>query len=356
MNPLTANEQHDHHLRKQAALISVLVGFGMLGMKTTAYLLTNSAAILSDAMESIVHVFATSIALYSIIVSSRPADESHPYGHGKVEFFSAGLEGGLIIVAAFAIIYAAVRDLILGRALVDLDTGMLLTLAAALVNLLLGWFLIKRGKATDSLTLVADGKHVLTDSYTSFGVVAGLGLVYMTGLTILDPLVAIAVAINILFSGYKLMRVSVGGLMDEVDRPTLKRINEIVHRLRTSEWINMHHLRIMRSGRLHHLDFHLIVPFYWSVEKSHAFQGEIVKKVVSEMNNNATVLTHLDPCFESYCFSCSVEPCPERRSPFVRQAEWTISSMVGRPPFIDDGDETDGIGLQTENNSKGIAS
>ncbi len=352
---MTANEQHDHHLRKQAALISVLVGFGMLGMKTTAYLLTHSTAILSDALESIVHVFATSIALYSIIVSSRPADESHPYGHGKVEFFSAGLEGGLIIVAAFAIIYAAVRDMIFGRELVDLDTGMLLTLGASIVNLLLGWFLIKRGKATDSLTLIADGKHVLTDSYTSFGVVAGLGLVYATGVTILDPLVAMAVAINILFSGYKLMRVSVGGLMDEADRPTLERINAIVNRLRTSEWINMHHLRTMRSGRLHHLDFHLIVPFYWSVERSHAFQGEVVRKIASEMNNNATVLIHLDPCIESYCSSCRVEPCPERQSQFVRQPEWTISSMIGDPPFISEGDERDTQMYITEDNLKGIA-
>ncbi|MEO8169081.1 MAG: cation diffusion facilitator family transporter, partial [bacterium] len=146
---MITSEQQDHRLRKQAALISVLVGFGMLGMKTTAYFLTHSAAILSDAMESVVHVFATSIALYSIIVSSRPADESHPYGHGKVEFFSAGLEGGLIIVAAFAIMYAAVRDLIFGRELVDLDTGMLIILVASVVNLLLGWFLIKRGTATD---------------------------------------------------------------------------------------------------------------------------------------------------------------------------------------------------------------
>ncbi len=326
----------------------MLVGFGMLGIKTTAYLLTHSAAIFSDALESIVHVFATSIALYSIIVSSRPADESHPYGHGKVEFFSAGLEGGLIVVAAFAIIYAAVRDMIFGRELVDLDTGMLLILAASIVNLLLGWFLIKRGKATDSLTLVADGKHVLTDSYTSFGVVAGLGLVYLTGYTILDPLVAIAVAINILVSGYKLMRVSVGGLMDEADRPTLERINEIVHRFRTREWINMHHLRIMRSGRLHHLDFHLIVPFYWSVEKSHAFQGEIVREIGAAMNNNATILIHLDPCIEAYCPSCNVEPCPERQARFIHQPEWTIMSIVGDPPFISDGDERDGIVQATQ--------
>lgn len=339
------NDHRHHQLRKQAAMISVAVGFGMLGLKTTAYLLTHSAAILSDALESVVHVFATSIALYSIVVSSRPADESHPYGHGKVEFFSAGLEGGLIVVAALAILYAAIRDLLFGRDLVDLDTGMLLTLAASIVNLLLGWFLIRRGKQTDSLTLVADGKHVLTDSYTSFGVVAGLGLVYLTGIKLLDPLVAILVAMNILVAGYRLMRVSVGGLMDEADKQTLVRINEIVNRLRTPEWINMHHLRIMRSGRLHNLDFHLIIPFYWSVQEAHTFQGKVVKEINSEFQDNASVLIHLDPCIEQYCPCCSVEPCRERKKEFVRENEWTITTMIGDPPFVIDGDERDVVAL-----------
>lgn len=342
---MTMNEHGHHQLRKQAALISVGIGFGMLGLKMTAYLLTHSTAILSDALESVVHVFATSIALYSIIVSSRPADESHPYGHGKVEFFSAGLEGGLIVVAAIAILYAAVRDILFGRELVDLDTGMLLTLVASVVNLLLGWFLIKRGKETDSLTLVADGKHVLTDSYTSFGVVAGLGLVYFTGIKLLDPLVAVIVAANILISGYRLMRVSIGGLMDEADHQTLGRINEIVNRLRTPEWINMHHLRIMRSGRLYNLDFHLFVPFYWSVQDAHTFQGKVVKEIAQQLQNNATVLIHLDPCTEKYCSSCTVEPCRERKIGFVHDPEWTINSMIGDPPYVIDGDERDMVAL-----------
>lgn len=351
---MTTDEDRDHRLRKQAALISVVVGFSMLALKGTAYFLTHSAAILSDALESIVHVFATSIALYSIIVSSRPADESHPYGHGKVEFFSAGMEGGLIVIAAIAIIYAAVRDLIFGRDLVALDTGMLLTLAASIVNLLLGWFLINRGKATNSLTLVADGKHVLTDSYTSFGVVAGLGLVYLTGIKILDPLVAIAVAINILVSGYRLMRVSVGGLMDESDRETLVRFGEIVERKRTPEWINLHHLRIMRSGRMHNLDFHLIIPFYWTVEEAHAFQGRVVKQIATELQEYATVLIHLDPCIEKYCPSCRVEPCEARKAHFVRQEDWTINTMIGDPPFIIDGDERDAVVGQTGTTLKTI--
>lgn len=349
------DDDRDHKLRKQAALISVGIGGGMLVLKMTAYLLTHSAAILSDALESIVHVFATSIALYSIVVSARPADESHPYGHGKVEFFSAGLEGGLIVVAAIAIIYTAIRDIIFGRELAALDTGILLTLAASVVNLLLGWFLIKRGKETDSLTLVADGKHVLTDSYTSFGVVAGLGLVYYTGIKILDPLVAIAVAVNILVSGYKLMRVSVGGLMDESDQETLERFADIVSRVRTAEWINLHHLRIMRSGRLFNLDFHLLIPFYWSVERAHAFQGDVVKKITSALRNEATILIHLDPCDERYCAMCEVAPCHERRSPHSQHVEWTIHAMIGNPPFVTEGDERDVVFNGGNPNSKGVA-
>jgi cation diffusion facilitator family transporter len=183
------------------------------------------------------------------------------------------LEGGFIIIAAIAIMFAAIHDMIYGRELVDLDLGMLLTLVASVVNLLPGWFLIRRGKETHLLTLVADGKHILTDSYMSFGVVAGIGIVFVTGNTLFDPLVAIAVALNILYAGFKLMRVSVGGLMDESDRDTLKQFCEIINRIRKPEWINLHHLRIMRSGRLHNQDFHVLIPFYRSVEAAHTFQG-----------------------------------------------------------------------------------
>jgi divalent metal cation (Fe/Co/Zn/Cd) transporter len=129
--------------------------------------------------------------------------------------------------------------------------------------------------------------------------------------------------------------------MDESDSETLERFHDVVKRYRSPEWINIHHLRIMRSGRMHNLDFHLIIPFYWSVEHAHDFQGKVVKKIAGEFQNNATVLIHLDPCIEKYCSTCSVEPCRERKEPFVRQEDWTISSMIGYPPFIIEGDERD---------------
>jgi cation diffusion facilitator family transporter len=323
----------DFHLKRQAALISLIVGFLMLVMKTAAYFITHSAAILSDAIESIVHVAATSMAFYSVILSARPADESHPYGHGKIEFFSAGIEGGLIVVAAAAIIFEAVRGIIFGRELAALDTGMLLTFAASVINLVLGWFLIKRGKRTRSLTLVADGKHVLTDSWTSFGVVAGLLLVRFTGIELLDPLVAIAVALNILVSGYQLMRVSVGGLMDESDKETLTRVVAIINQRRSAEWITVHHLRVMRSGQMHHVDFHLTIPFYWNVEKAHTFQHAVESELVAGLHNHAQALIHLDPCVPSCCRMCNVQPCSERSTPFTAEPAWDVDALIGKPPY-----------------------
>jgi len=318
-------------LRKQAALVSLLVGFAMLAIKTSAYFLTNSAAIFSDALESVVHIAATAMALYSVILSSRPPDDSHPYGHGKIEFVSAGIEGTLIVIAAVGIIYEAVHGLTTGRVLVELDVGIYLTLGASVINLALGWFLIKRGRATDSITLIADGKHVLTDSYTSFGVVAGLGLVKLTGFELLDPIVAIIVAANILRSGYELVRISIGGLMDESDAETLALIRDVVNKYRTPEWIDLHHLRVIRSGRMRHVNFHLAIPFYWNVARAHAFEKEITSQISESLGGGSQVLIHLDPCKPNLCRMCQVDPCLERKSQCDSGQHWTISKMVNGP-------------------------
>ncbi|MBI5472473.1 MAG: cation transporter [Ignavibacteriae bacterium] len=305
----------------------------MLVMKTSAYFLTHSTAILSDALESIVHVAATAMALYSVVLSARPADESHPYGHGKIEFFSAGTEGGLIVVAALVIIFEAVRGILFGRELAQLDLGLMLTLIASLVNLWLGWFLIKRGRRTKSLTLIADGKHVLTDSWTSFGVVVGLVLVRLTGIELFDPLVAIGVAVNILFSGYTLVRLSVGGLMDESDRTTLEHVVDIINTRRTPEWINVHHLRVMRSGQLAHVDFHLTIPFYWNVKQADAFAHAIDAHLAGGLESQAKVLTHLDPCVPACCPMCGVAQCDHRTMEFAAAPRWDVQALVGKPPY-----------------------
>jgi cation diffusion facilitator family transporter len=313
----------------------------MLVMKMSAYFLTHSAAIFSDALESVVHIAATAMALYSVLLSARPADESHPYGHGKIEFFSAGFEGAMIVLAAIAIIYQAVSEIIVGPELEKLGVGILFTVAASIINLFLGTFLIRTGKGTNSLTLVADGKHVLTDSITSFGVVAGLGLVLLTGWELLDPLMAIAVALNILVSGYRLLRISVGGLMDEAHPQTLEKILAIVLRDRTPAWIDLHHLRAWRSGEIYHVDFHLTIPFYWSIDEAHAFEKKALEKIARELGTDSQVLMHLDPCIPPVCCTmCQVSPCKERKHEFTFRREWTVATLTGREAYLQKSVET----------------
>jgi cation diffusion facilitator family transporter len=234
-------------LRKKAAVISLIIGLSMFVFKITAYLITGSAAIFSDAAESIVHVLATGMALFSIFLSSRPADNSHPYGHGNIEYFSAGIEGLLIIIAAVVIIYEGVNSIIAGPELKQLGIGAVVITLASIVNLLLGNYLIRTGKKTNSITLVADGKHVLTDSITSFGVIIAVMLVIITGIMLLDPIIAILVALNILFTGYKLIRESIGGLMNEVDQQKLDKLTDKIISIKKDYWIDIHELRFWQS-------------------------------------------------------------------------------------------------------------
>ncbi len=324
---------NDFKLKRNAALLSLVVGIAMFIAKMSAYLITGSAAIFSDAAESIVHVLATMMALYSIILSSKPADDSHLYGHGNVEFFSAGIEGLLILAAAVYIIYKAAIDIIEGPELQKLDVGIIIISAAGVINLLLGVFLIKRGRKTNSITLIADGKHVLTDSYTSIGVLIGIILVMMTDFKILDPLFAIAVALNILFTGYKLVRQSIGGLMNETDKATLSSIVATLAKHKREYWIDIHELRFWTSGDRIFLDFHLIIPYYFTIQQSHAEEKDIEERLKSIIPN-LQLKIHFDYCIPDLCKYCNYEVCNVRKEAKHNHFDWDVSKMTGRPVYI----------------------
>lgn len=324
------SETLNFEIKKKAALISLFVGFGMFAAKITAYLITGSSAIFSDAAESVVHVLATSMALYSIILSSRPPDKSHLYGHGNIEYFSAGIEGLLIVIAALTIIYTSTKDIVIGAQPERLDTGTLIIAAAGAVNLFLGFYLIRKGKQTRSLTLVADGKHVLTDSYTSIGVIIGLVLVMLTDFFLLDPLFAIAVAVNILVTGYKLIRESVGGLMNETDREKLDQIVLKLSQMRKDYWIDIHNLRFWTSGDKIFVDFHLTIPYYFNVKATHLEEEEIVKEL-NEIFPEAQVRIHFDYCYPQLCKYCSYSPCDVRQEPKSKSVEWNTEKLIGAP-------------------------
>jgi cation diffusion facilitator family transporter len=314
--------------RLRAVAISLAVSVALLAAKYQAYLLTGSTAILSDALESIVNVVAAVFGLGGLIFAGRPADRNHPYGHGKIEFFSAAFEGGLIAFAAVLIAYEVVLSLLRGPEIRAIDVGVTIVMGAGVVNLLLGYYLVRAGRRYDSLTLVADGRHVLADFYTSAGIVVGLLLVRFTGIAWLDPVVAAVVALNLLWTGFRLVRHAAGGLLDEEDPALLNRLLEVVQRHLSQGVIRIHHLRAIRSGRFHHVDAHLVVPEFWSVERSHELAEELAEQVIKEVGVEGEMTLHTDPCHRVYCAMCDLEACPIRRAPFGGRPALTLEEAV----------------------------
>lgn len=314
--------------RLRAVVISLAVSVVLLAAKYQAYRLTGSTAILSDALESIVNVVAAVFAIGALIFAGRPADRNHPYGHGKMEFMSAAFEGGLIAFAALVIVYEVVVSLTHGVELRALDVGLAIVLGAGLVNLALGYYLVRAGRRYDSLTLLADGRHVLADFYTSAGVVVGLLLVRITGLTWLDPLVAAVVALNLMWTGVRLIRQASAGLLDEEDPALLDRLLEVLQPHLGQGVIRIHHLRAIRSGRFHHVDAHLVVPEFWSVERSHELAEDVGERVMKELGVEGEMTLHTDPCHRIYCRMCDLDDCPVRREPFTGRPRLTLDEAV----------------------------
>ena len=323
--------------RLRAGVISLVVGSVLLVTKFVAYQLTGSAAIFSDALESIVNVVAATFALGGLVFAGRPADRDHPYGHGKIEFFSAAFEGGLITFAAVMIAYEAVITLIRGVVIQQLDVGLALTAGAGLANLALGMFLVRTGRRHQSLTLVADGQHVMSDFWTTAGVVGALLLVRLTGRLWLDPAVAIAVAVNLAWTGARLVRHAAGGLLDEEDTALLRTVIAALNAHMVTGIIRVHRLRAIRAGRFTHIDAHLVVPEFWPVHRAHDASDAFEAQVIASCGIEGEIVFHTDPCRRVYCDQCDIGECAIRIAPFRSRSPLTIDEIVrpDMPPARD---------------------
>ena len=289
--------QREEEERKQAHFamrISLAFGIVMLIGKTTAYLMTHSAAVFSDAAESVIHVIAVGFASFSLRLSGRPASGHFLYGYERITFFSAGFEGALIVVAAIAILVESTREWMAGLQLQDLGLGVVLILIAGILNAGLGYYLIRTGRRTNSLILEADGKHVLTDSWTSFGVVLGLVLVLMTHWKPFDPLVAIAVAVNILWSGGRLVWRSAVGLLDYSDPEAGKRIRGRLDAICSDLNIQYHGVRFRTTGYRQIIEVHLLFPSQTPVSEAHGLATMLEERLPAELGTPAEVVTHLE--------------------------------------------------------------
>ena len=311
-----------------AALLSFVVAVGLLAAKFWAYWRTGSQAIFGDALESIVNVVAALVALSVLRYAGRPADRDHPYGHGKVEFFSAAFEGGLIFCAALVILWQAFDAFVQGAMPRELDLGVLVTLAAGVANGLLGWFLVSYGRRSGSPALVADGQHVLSDFWTSLGVVLGLLAVRLTGIAWLDPAIAAVMMVWLLITGWRIVRRAIGGLLDAEDPELLKQVVESLSDRFGDGVIRVHHLRAIRSGSFRHISAHLVVPEFWSVHRAHDLAEDLGVHVAGALPGDAAVDFHTDPCERTWCSMCDLEACSVREQPFVRLEPLTVDEAV----------------------------
>lgn len=306
------------------AAISVI----LLVIKFIAYYLTRSVAVLTDALESIVNVAAGFIGLYSLFIAAKPRDINHPYGHGKAEFLSAAVEGTLILSAGAIIIYKAVQHLIFPIAITSIDQGILLVGATAVINLAVGLVGVRFGKRNRSLALIASGRHLISDSYSTFGIIVGLLLILFTKLFWIDSVVAILFGLFIIYTGYRIIRGSIAGIMDEADEELLTRMIQLLNLNRRENWVDLHNFRVIKYGSVLHVDCHLTVPWYLNVQEAHAeieAFGALIRKEFGEL---LELFVHSDGCLYVQCPICIKPNCPVRHHPFEKRIEWTRENTL----------------------------
>ncbi len=296
--------------------------------KISAYYFTHSLAILSDALESIVNVIAGFIGLYSLYVAAKPRDREHPYGHGKAEFVSAAIEGGLIVAAGIMIIYETVMNFLQESPLQKLDTGLILVGATAVINYIAGTVCIQIGKKNSSLALQASGKHLQIDTYSTIGIIAGLIIILVTRLLWLDKVIALGMSVLVIYNGYRIIRTSLAGIMDEADLQLLNNFIAVLNRNRRANWIDMHNLRVIKYGALLHIDCHLTVPWYLNVHEAHKEIDALADLIKREFGDAIELFVHTDGCLPFSCTICTRTDCSVRQQPMKERLTWSLENIV----------------------------
>lgn len=304
------------------------VGVILMAIKFYAFFRTNSNAVLTDALESIINIVAGGFGLYSLYLAAKPHDEDHPYGHGKIEFISASIEGTLIFSAGMIMMVKSVYNFFKPIEIGSLDTGITLIAISGCINYLLGEYATRSGEKNSSMTLIASGEHLKSDAYSSAGLLVGLGLILLTGLHWLDNVVAILMGAVIIFSGYKILKKSVAGIMDEADFALLDKVVYHLNDKRRENWVDIHNLRIIKFGEKIHIDCHTTVPWYFNANEVHAELKLVEENIKDIIPNNLETFIHADPCLPASCKSCIKSDCSHRMHSFEQRIEWTLENVM----------------------------
>ncbi len=316
-----------------ASYLAFFISLVVLATKYYGYLETHSVAVLSDALESIVNVLSALFALTVMRAVSSPADEEHPYGHGKLEFFSSAFEGGLIAFASVAIFYSATKSVVEGSQLQEISKGFFYLSAATLINLLLAFYLKRVAKQAKSEALAASSAHLFSDVWTTVGALIGLFMVERTGVTWIDPFIAYLVSAHLGYSGYVIVRKAVGGLLDEMDPKSIQRIADAFMKIRKPGLIDLHNIKLIRSGNFHHIDGHIVVPEFWDIQHCHEEINKFEKLVLKDYGSDGEVALHLDPCHRHFCSRCDFPQCPIRQREFKKLLPLDYKHLIQGPSY-----------------------
>lgn len=323
-------------------LLALLIGIALMGAKFLAWWLTKSNAILSDALESIINIVAGAFGLYSLVLAAKPKDKNHPYGHGKIEFLSAGFEGALISIAGVLVIGKALYNMVYPQELDALKIGAYLTALTGGINFILGMQLEIQGTKHNALILKASGKHLQTDAWSSLGILIGIALVLITRMPILDNILAVAFGFFILYSGFGLVRHSIAGIMDEADYRIMHKFVAQLQKHRVENWVDIHNFRVIKYGGNLHIDCHLTLPWYLNTKEAHHEVKALEHVAHTFRKQPVEWFIHVDPCEPTSCCLCAKQSCAFRAEPFQAQVEWTLENVMNNAPHdLDNRKNTD---------------
>lgn len=325
---MNENIPNEDMLKQKIQRWIVSVSFLILCSKFVAFYITNSVGILTDAMESIVNVVAGLISLYSLRWAAKPKDKEHPFGHGKIELISASIEGLLISIAGGMIIYEGIQRLFSPAPIEKLDIGIIVIVIAGLINYLMGWYSIRIGKKYHSIALVAGGKHLQSDTYSTIGLVIGLLLLYYTGVTWIDSALALIFGSIIIVTGISILKNTIANLLDRADNDMLLNMAQGINEHRQPDWIDVHNTKIIKYGSCLYIDCDLTLPWYYNIIESHRACEKLEKTLIFEFSDRIQVSIHSDPCEMKHCRHCEMHNCTSRQAPFIALEEISLSDII----------------------------
>ncbi len=318
----------NHRSKIKTMKLVLIVGAVLMALKFLAYYLTHSSGILTDALESIVNVISGLLALYSLYYAAKPKDEDHPYGHGKIEFMSSGVEGGMVLITGLAMIVKGATGFFIPFHLSNIDLGLLITIVSGAVNYYLARILMKKGKKLHSSSMVADGRHLLTDTWSSVGLAIALVLIYFTGWNWLDLVITIILGLLITYTGFNLIKESIFNLLDKTDYDKIDQLIVFLNAHRKINWIDIHNLRVVKYGSVVHVDCHMTLPWYYSLEDAHTEVDALSKMAITKLNYEIEFFIHADPCLPLSCSICEISDCKMRKNPFVKKLDWNLKNVL----------------------------